>query len=95
VLQPPSVATLPCLILPLEILPLDVLFLLIMDYSSGIPNSMCSPFFPDLRKDLGPYLIDKTKLIENIVVNNRLTGHVDLVLRPRRSGKSTMLQMLK
>jgi hypothetical protein len=56
---------------------------------------MYSPFFPDLRSDLGPYLVDKTKLIENIVVNNRLTGQVDLVLRPRRSGKSTMLQMLK
>jgi predicted AAA+ superfamily ATPase len=66
-----------------------------MDYSRGVLNTMYSPFFPDLRSDLGPYLVDKTKLIENIVVNNRLTGQVDLVLRPRRSGKSTMLQMLK
>jgi predicted AAA+ superfamily ATPase len=66
-----------------------------MDYSRGVLKSMNSPFFPDMRRNLGPYLVDKTKLIENIVVNNRLTGHVDLVLRPRRCGKSTMLQMLK
>jgi predicted AAA+ superfamily ATPase len=71
------------------------LFLPIMDYSRGVLKSMNSPFFPDMRRNLGPYLVDKTKLIENIVVNNRLTGHVDLVLRPRRCGKSTMLQMLK
>jgi len=73
----------------------DVLILPIMDYSRGILEAMCSPFFPDLRRNLGPYLVDKTKLIENIVVNRRLTGNVDLVLRPRRCGKSTMLQMLK
>jgi hypothetical protein len=29
---------------------------------------------------LGPYLVDKTELIENIVINNRLRCHVDLVL---------------
>ena len=63
-----------------------------MDYSI---NTMCAPFFPELREDLGPYLVDKTELIESIVVNNCLTGDVDLVLRPRRCGKSTMLQMLK
>ncbi len=66
-----------------------------MDYSTGVLNSMCTPFFPDLREELGPYLVDKTELIENIIVNKRLSGHVDLVLRPRRCGKSTMLQMLK
>jgi hypothetical protein len=66
-----------------------------MDYSTGVLNTMCSCFFPNLRRDLGPYLVDKTKLIENIVVGHRLTGHVDLVLRPRHCGKSTMLQMLK
>ena len=66
-----------------------------MDYSTGVLNTMCSSFFPQLRADLGPYLIDKTNLIENIVINSRLRGHVDLVLRPRRCGKSTMLQMLK
>ena len=66
-----------------------------MDYSIDVLNTMCSPFFPDLRADLGPYLVDKTELIENIVVNNHLRGHVDLVLRPRRCGKSTMLQMLR
>ncbi|KIM74728.1 hypothetical protein PILCRDRAFT_695764 [Piloderma croceum F 1598] len=55
---------------------------------------MSSNFFPELRGELGPYLVDKTKLIENIVVHRRLTRHVDLVLRPRRCGKSTMLQML-
>jgi hypothetical protein len=66
-----------------------------VNYSTGVLNTMCSPFFPVLRKDLGPYLVDKTKLIENIVVHGHLSGHVDLVLRPRRSGKSTMLQMLR
>ena len=65
-----------------------------MDYSTGTLNTMSSNFFPKLRKELGPYLVDKTKLIENIVTNDRLACHVDLVLRPRRSGKSTMLQML-
>jgi predicted AAA+ superfamily ATPase len=49
-----------------------------------------------MRGELGPYLVDKTKLIETIVDDRRLIGHhVDLVLRPRRCGKSTMLQMLK
>jgi predicted AAA+ superfamily ATPase len=66
-----------------------------MDYSVGVLNSMCTPFFPGLRRKLGPYLVDKTKLIENIVLNYCLIGDVDLVLRPRRCGKSTMLQMLK
>jgi hypothetical protein len=42
---------------------------------------MSSPFFLDLRDDLGPHLIDKTKLIENIVVNNSVKGHVGVVLR--------------
>jgi predicted AAA+ superfamily ATPase len=65
-----------------------------MDYSTGILNTMSSNFFPVLRKELGPYLVDKTKLIENIVDDGRLVRHVDLVLRPRRCGKSTMLQML-
>jgi hypothetical protein len=37
-----------------------------------VPNTMCSPFFPELRADLGPYIVDKTKLIENIVVNRHL-----------------------
>ena len=67
-----------------------------MDYSNGALHSMCSSFFPAMRGALGPYLVDKTKLIENIVDDRRLIGHhVDLVLRPRRCGKSTMLQMLK
>ena len=66
-----------------------------MDYSIGVLDSMCSSFFPDLRSSLGPYLVDKTKLIENIVDHHCLTGRVDVVLRPRRCGKSTMLQMLK
>ena len=71
------------------------ILILPMDYKSGVLNSMSSTFFPELRKDLGPFLVDKTMLIKNIVIDNRLTGHVDLVLRPRRCGKSTMLQMLK
>ena len=66
-----------------------------MDYTTGVLDAMSSNFFPDLRRILGPYLVDKTKLIENIVVGHRLIGHVDLVLRPRRCGKTTMLQMLK
>jgi len=64
------------------------------DYSGGCLVSMSSPFFPDLRKDLGRFLVDKTKLIEDIV-DSRMHGKVDLVLRPRRCGKSTMLQMIK
>ena len=66
-----------------------------MDYSNGALHSMCSNFFPAMRVELGPYLVDKTKLIEKIVDGRRLNGRVDLVLRPRRCGKSTMLQMLK
>ena len=67
-----------------------------MNYSTGVLNSMVSNLFPAMRETLGPYLVDKTKLIENIVDDRRLIGHhVDLVLRPRRCGKSTMLQMLK
>jgi predicted AAA+ superfamily ATPase len=65
-----------------------------MDYSHGVLKSMCSPFFPQLRKKLGPFLVDKTKLIEAIV-DDGLDGSVRLVLRPRRCGKSTMLQMVK
>jgi predicted AAA+ superfamily ATPase len=65
-----------------------------MDYSGGVLESMCAPFFPQLREQLGPFLVDKTKLIENIV-NNGLNGTVNLVLRPRRCGKTTMLYMLK
>ena len=60
-----------------------------MDYSTGALNAMYSNFLPQLREDLGPYLVDKTKLIENIIVDHSLIGHqVDLVLRPRCSGKS-------
>jgi len=58
---------------------------------------MCSAFFGQLRKQLGPYLVDKTQLIDKIVNDglNGLNGNVHLVLRPRRCGKTTMLQMLK
>jgi hypothetical protein len=45
-----------------------------MDYSHGVLRSMCSPFFPDLRAQLGPFLVDKTKLIENIVVTCQANG---------------------
>jgi len=65
-----------------------------MDYSYGSLTSMCSPFFPQLRQELGPFLVDKTKLIEKIA-DRGLTGKVELVLRPRRCGKTTMLQMLR
>ena len=65
-----------------------------MDYSHGVLRAMYSPFFPQLRKKLGPFLVDKTKLIEAIV-DKGLGGSVELVLRPRRCGKTTMLLMLK
>jgi len=63
-----------------------------MNYSRGVLPAMCPPSFPALRGTPGPFLVDKTRLIENIVDNNPLTGDVDLVPRPRRCGKSTMLQ---
>jgi len=65
-----------------------------MDYSHGSLTSMCSPIFGELRQELGPYLVDKTKLIESIV-DGRLNAKVELVLRPRRCGKTTMLHMLR
>ena len=65
-----------------------------MDYSRGVLDPLCPPLFPKLRKQLGPFFVDKTKLIEKIV-DNGLNGKADLVLRPRRCGKSTMLHMLK
>ena len=65
-----------------------------MDYSHGVLTAMCSPFFPQLRKWLGPFLVNKMKLIEAIV-DKGLDGNVELVLRPRRCGKTTMLFMLK
>jgi len=67
-----------------------------VDYKSGgVLNPMCPPFFPELRNGLRQFFVDKTKLIENIVDNGHLNGYISLVLRPRRCGKSTMLQMLK
>ena len=68
-----------------------------VDYSRGVLKPMCSAFFGQLRKQLGPYLVDKTQLIDKIVNDglNGLNGNVHLVLRPRRCGKTTMLQMLK
>ena len=65
-----------------------------MDYSHGVLSSMCASSFLMLRKQLGPFLVDKMKLIENIVKNG-LNGNFDLVLQPRRCGKTTMLHMLK
>ena len=64
------------------------------DYSGGRLTSSCPPSFPEMRHLLGRFLVDKTKLIEDIV-ERRMGGTVDFVLRPRRSGKSTMLQMMK
>jgi hypothetical protein len=63
-------------------------------YGSGNLVSKCDPFFPEIRELLGQYLVDKTKLIEDIVTTRMGGGVVDLVLRPRRCGKSTMLQMI-
>ena len=64
------------------------------DYSGGRLTSSCTPFFPEMRQHLGRFLVDKTKLIEDII-QCRMGGIIDLVLRPRRCGKSTMLQMMK
>ncbi|SRR6266576_2778399 len=47
------------------------------DYSRGVLKVMNSPFFPDMRRNLGPYLVDKTGLIKNIVDNN---GQVMFIL---------------
>ena len=53
-----------------------------MDYSTGTLSSMSSNLFPPLREEPGPYLVDKTKLIENLIVDGALTGGgVDLVLQ--------------
>jgi hypothetical protein len=51
-----------------------------MDYSRGVLKATNSPFFPDMRGNLGPYLVDKTELIKKIVDNN-WTGDAHLVLR--------------
>ena len=56
-------------------------------------SSLLNPSFRVLRQNLGRFFVDKTALIEHVV--NRGFGHVDLVLRPRRCGKSTMLDMLR
>ena len=64
------------------------------DYSGGHPTASCSHFFSEMRDCLGRYLVDKTKLIEDIV-GYLMSGVVDHVLRPRRCGKSSMLQMIK
>jgi len=50
-----------------------------MNYSRGVLESMCSPFFPQLHKQLGPFLVDKTKLIKKLAENG-LNGNVDHVL---------------
>jgi predicted AAA+ superfamily ATPase len=63
------------------------------DYSYGTLKSMVSPFFPQMREKLGPFLVDKTELIERIIKFG-LRGDVDLVLRPRRCSKTTTLQMI-
>jgi hypothetical protein len=57
-----------------------------MDYSTGVLNTMSSNFFPELRGELGPYLVDKTKLIENIVVHRRLTPMLILFFDPDVAG---------
>jgi len=56
-------------------------------------SSLLNPSFRVLRQNLGRFFVDKTALIEHVV--NRGFGHVDLVLRPRRCGKSSMLDMLR
>ena len=57
-----------------------------MDYSNGALHSMCSNFFPKMRKELGPYLVDKTKLIEKIVDGGRLNGVLILFFDPDAVG---------
>src|ERR1700722_16682415 len=74
----------------------DILVLPMEDYRDGRLKAMSSSFFPELRAELGPSHSYKTKLIENIMVHHLIIGqHINLVLRPRRCGKSTMLQMQK
>jgi hypothetical protein len=41
-----------------------------MDYSRGVLKATNSPFFPDMRGNLGPYLVDKTELIKKKIVEN-------------------------
>ena len=65
-----------------------------MDYSHGVLTAMCSPFFPQLQKGLGLFLMDKMRLIE-VIFNKGLNGSVELILQPRCCGKTTMLLMLK
>ena len=48
-------------------------------------------FFEDIRKE-GFYYIDKTKLIEQLLIN---WGKVNLFTRPRRFGKTLNMSMLK
>jgi Predicted AAA-ATPase len=62
--------------------------------SRGTLSAFRGPAFPGLRMSLGPYLVDKTAVIEKIVKTG-LYQRVDLVLRPRRCGKSCMLHMLR
>ena len=65
-----------------------------MDCSHSVLTAMCSPFFPQLQEGLGPFLVDKMKLIEAIV-DKGLNRSVELILQPRCCGKTTMLLMLK
>ena len=58
------------------------------DYSIGVLNTICSPFFPCGRIWVHISLTKRSlsKMSSSILLNNRLRGHVDLVLRPRRCG---------
>jgi Predicted AAA-ATPase len=64
-----------------------------LSFKRGSLSGTVDPTFRVMRKFLGPYLVDKTALIERIV--DRGFGEVDLVLRPRRCGKSSMLNMIR
>jgi hypothetical protein len=52
-----------------------------MDYSRGVLKAMNASFFPVVRRNLGPYLVEKMEFIKTIV-DNSCTGGVHLVLRP-------------
>jgi hypothetical protein len=64
-----------------------------MHHSNGSLETLSGPTFPGMRSVLGQYLIDKTELIARIL-SQGMSQQADLILRPRRCGKSCMLRMI-
>ena len=63
-------------------------------FEEGNLLSLVGPDFREMRYSLGRFFVDRTALIERIITHG-MGQRVDLVLRPRRCGKSCMLHMLK